>query len=310
MAGEDPARIARIHLRAAVGAAKRLAAGKDEPDTLHDFRVALRRLRSVLRAYPTALHRVRHAHRRRLKRLARATNAARDADVQLGLLCDFHSSTAVTTLRAAIEHDRRRASKILCATTAPALLALAPRLRAALRQSPVAGNTALRLRVDTGARALELVERLAGQLAALSRPDDHAAVHAARITGKRLRYLLEPWAEAERGAALAVRRLKRFQDDSGALCDRYLLLERVAAGLAGEICRRAIGPACRGGGRDAWAMLAAALGRDIARRHRALQRDYATEEAQWLRPVRRLAGQWAKSGGAARVQRGNGDADS
>lgn len=293
MAGDDPAGIARTHLRAAVAAARRLAAGKDDPDTLHDFRVALRRLRSLLRSYPAVLRRGRHAHRRRLRRLARATNAARDADVQLELLRARRPSAAVTALRAAIERDRHRAGKRLRKKIGPGLLALAARLRADLRRSAGTRQPAADARAEAGVRGLGLIEQLSAQLAALSSPADRAAVHAARITGKRLRYLLEPWAGSERAAALAVRRLRRFQDDSGALCDRFLLLERVVAGPAGDTPSRAIGPLRRAAGRDAWTALANLLRRDIARRYGLLRRDYATDSASWLRPVRRLAGQWA-----------------
>src|SRR5580765_6278481 len=56
----------------------------DDPDALHDFRVALRRLRSCLRSYreqvkPSVGRRL----RRRLRRMARTTGASRDLEVQL-----------------------------------------------------------------------------------------------------------------------------------------------------------------------------------------------------------------------------------
>jgi CHAD domain-containing protein len=283
-----PGRSARAQLRAATRAARRLARGNDDPEVLHDLRVALRRLRSLLRSHPALLAHGRHAHRRRLKRLARATNPARDADVLLALLGRYRTAGA-RDLGAAIAQERVRAYEQLRAEVIPGLLALAPRLESALRPALPAGAVAA-VRREAGARAGELLARFAAQLAALAAPDDHAGVHAARITGKRLRYLLEPWTASDTAAAQAVKRLKRFQDDSGALCDRYLLLDRAVAAVAAAVRRRALGPVRKGAAGDAGAALAAAIGRDIARCHRALRRDYAMESSAWLRPMRRFAG--------------------
>lgn len=289
MARVGPARSARAHLRVATRAARCLAKEAEDPEVLHDLRVALRRLRSLLRLHPALLQRSRHAHRRRLKRLACATNAARDADVLLALLGNYRAATA-GGLGETIAQQRTRAYERVRAEVVPGLLALAPRLESALRPLRPAALAVAEARRAAGKRAGELIKRLTGQLAALSSPDDHSGVHAARITGKRLRYLLEPWTAIEPDAELAVKRLKRFQDDSGALCDRYLLLDRATASVAAAVRRRALGSA-RGHSQDnAAAALAAAIGRDISRRHRALRRDYARESSSWLRPIRRFAG--------------------
>src|SRR6267143_2102715 len=59
----------------------------DDTDALHDFRVAMRRLRSTLRAYQPQLARLVPAKlRRRLRDLARATGEARDVEVQISWL--------------------------------------------------------------------------------------------------------------------------------------------------------------------------------------------------------------------------------
>src|SRR5438034_4318112 len=59
----------------------------DEPDdveALHDFRVAVRRLRSWLRAFKGPLRgSVSGRHRDTLRAVARATNAGRDAEVHV-----------------------------------------------------------------------------------------------------------------------------------------------------------------------------------------------------------------------------------
>src|ERR1700738_2882074 len=64
----------------------------DDPsdaDALHDFRVALRRVRGWLRAFRPHLDDwVRRRTRRRLSRIADASNAGRDTEVQLSWLHD------------------------------------------------------------------------------------------------------------------------------------------------------------------------------------------------------------------------------
>src|SRR5258708_4565997 len=56
----------------------------DDPEALHDFRVAVRRLRSWLRAYKEPLRgSVSGKHRDVLRAVAHATNAGRDAEVHV-----------------------------------------------------------------------------------------------------------------------------------------------------------------------------------------------------------------------------------
>src|SRR4051794_1842066 len=67
-------------LERASTAARRL--DKDDPEALHDFRVALRRLRTHQKAYQDVLGRAATKKlRKRLKKIARATNASRDVEV-------------------------------------------------------------------------------------------------------------------------------------------------------------------------------------------------------------------------------------
>src|SRR5207253_1666114 len=67
----------------------RVACGRlaalDDVEALHDFRVALRRVRSALRSFRSELgDAVPKKLQRRLRDVTRATGAARDAEVQLG----------------------------------------------------------------------------------------------------------------------------------------------------------------------------------------------------------------------------------
>jgi CHAD domain-containing protein len=66
-------------------ASARLRLGRpDDPEALHDFRVAIRRLRSSIRAWRDVLdNAVSPRVLRRLRRLARATSESRDLEVHL-----------------------------------------------------------------------------------------------------------------------------------------------------------------------------------------------------------------------------------
>src|SRR5262249_8405742 len=74
--------IALARLDDAASAATRLNDPADR-EALHDFRVAIRKLRVTVRAYPGGRDVVAAKQRRRLRRLARVTNPARDAEVQI-----------------------------------------------------------------------------------------------------------------------------------------------------------------------------------------------------------------------------------
>ncbi len=70
-----------------IGLAKRRMADPLDTEALHDFRVALRRLRSCTRAYRTQLQgSVSKQMRRRLRNLTLTTNTGRDAEVHLSWL--------------------------------------------------------------------------------------------------------------------------------------------------------------------------------------------------------------------------------
>ena len=91
-ADEGIRRVAIALLDAAIAASVRLEDPNDR-ESLHDFRVALRRLRSWLRAFRADLRgTVRRKHRRRLRAVSRAAGAARDAEVHVAWLRDAEES--------------------------------------------------------------------------------------------------------------------------------------------------------------------------------------------------------------------------
>ena len=77
-----------VHLDSAAEACRRLKDPHDA-EALHDFRVALRRLRSLARAYKPFLHEYLPVKlRRRVKSLAAGTGVARDREVQIAWIND------------------------------------------------------------------------------------------------------------------------------------------------------------------------------------------------------------------------------
>jgi CHAD domain-containing protein len=104
LTAEEGARVVALGLLSeASKAADELAPGSDD-EVLHEFRVALRRLRSALRAFRSWLDGgVRSRHEERLKKIARSTNQARDAGVQLAWLRTKREALASGRQRAGLE---------------------------------------------------------------------------------------------------------------------------------------------------------------------------------------------------------------
>jgi len=240
-------RIALDELERAGAARAALARGGD-PEALHDFRVALRRLRSHLRAYETDLDgAVGRGVRRRLRKLAAATNPGRDAEVGATLALRLAEDGGIAERRAAGALAQRletRRDEIYAHVDAELLARfdrLADRLREAL------STWRVEVRLDGGGAIDELPrpfraalgevlgEHAAILLEALDRVRaEHRAedAHRARIEAKRLRYLLEPLGARLPGAPDAVKLLKRLQDLLGDANDLVVLAGELAAEAA------------------------------------------------------------------------------
>jgi CHAD domain-containing protein len=251
-AAEAVRRLALAYLDLADAAAARLLEPQDpeDPEALHDFRVALRRLRSCLRAYRDVLgDALSKKHLRRLRRLGRATNAGREAEVALAWV-EKRLGRVRRGQRPALEAlagELREAKAAAYSRVKGEVVEDYRRLAAGLRRRLAAYEIAVDLtREETpptlaaavGPRLRDHASRLAADLGAVTAPDD-AQLHRARISGKRLRYLLEPLrAELEPVAAL-LERLKRLQDLLGELHDLQVLGGLVAERLASAAAERA-----------------------------------------------------------------------
>ena len=235
--------LAMAYLDEAESARQRMVAGRDE-EALHDFRVALRRLRSCLRAYrPFFADTVRGRDRRAVREVAAATGAARDLEVQVAWLAGASGLTRDAAAGARRLLKRLRQAGRLANREA---LRSAHRLPA-LREQVAPGfsrycdeidrNHPLRT-VTCAAAAAELagpaIDELEAALGRIGPGGDSAAIHETRIAGKRIRYLFEPYRDAAPGGAALLRQLRRFQDQMGELHDLDVLLALAREPPSGE----------------------------------------------------------------------------
>ncbi|HEV7589350.1 MAG TPA: CHAD domain-containing protein [Longimicrobium sp.] len=232
-------RLALAFLDDAEAAHQRLERGADD-EALHDFRVAVRRLRSTVRGYREALEgSTGGGDRRRLSELADATAAARDLEVHvawLGKRLDdlpegerARAWTLLNDMRVELSRAEERLRRQVAKDFPRERWRLARRLRFYQVRMDVdapAGGAPLasaftRLVLD---HAADLERRLA----AVRSIDDQEEAHRARIAAKRLRYLVEPVQAELEGASDVIRRIKKLQDVLGEMHDADVLLARLA----------------------------------------------------------------------------------
>jgi CHAD domain-containing protein/CYTH domain-containing protein len=266
---DEPApRAARVIALELLGALEHerdgLAAHERDAEALHDFRVALRRVRSWIRAWrPELAGSVPRGARRRLRRIARESNAARDAEVIIEWIGESSGALparargAANWLRKRFERQQREAEVSLEAMLSRDFAAARDRLEDRLRRYRVTMHVEEGVQATTFAAAASALlrgeaGRLRERLDAVRSVDDHREAHRARISGKRLRYLFEPLAPHVEGGAALVAKLKGLQDALGALHDAHIwlvLLRDVVTELAAEkgrrLARDLLGPARR-----------------------------------------------------------------
>lgn len=226
----EAARLCRGLLAEAVKKSKRLAKGK--PEALHDFRVAVRRLRTQLSLHRELLGRAAAKKiRRRLRALFRETSHARDLEALSERLRALGGAGEDwTAAERSLELEGRAALKKAARRQPARLRKLAADLEDRLREAqPGAGDWASAL----AAAAAKARRRFEVSLAA-ARTLDEASVHEARKAGKSLRYALEPAAEFDPVARKEAASLKSLQDLVGACRDLSLLESRLRReGFAG-----------------------------------------------------------------------------
>ena len=204
-----------------------------DASALHDFRVSIRRLRSTLRAWRDVLGgAVRDKDLRRLRRVARSTGDARDAEVLLAWIARAAEHLPAAHRPAAEWLSRRvepRTRDADLSASVERFIEAADSLSRRLKhvRPPPSGET---FGEAIAARIREQATAVAAWLARVETPADAPLAHRARIEGKRLRYLLEPLRDTPGAeSADALKALKRFQDILGELNDALVASQVVRA---------------------------------------------------------------------------------
>ncbi|HYD51081.1 MAG TPA: CHAD domain-containing protein [Gemmatimonadaceae bacterium] len=217
-----------------VEAARERLRASDDEHAVHDVRVALRRLRSWVRAWRRVLRGAKPRWSRRvLGELAALAAPLRDREVQRALLESLGPELAprerpgmrLLATRLADEPEARArladAMDERWATVRPRLLDLWSVFDARVRLDGHSADPRLSESIA------EAVHRHASELEAalLEIEQGPESAHAARIAGKRLRYLLEPIGGQEPAVAPILKRLRGLQDELGSINDLAVLAD-------------------------------------------------------------------------------------
>lgn len=238
-------------------------------EEVHDFRVALRRLRSWIRAASDLLEAdLPRAQRAALRRFARRAGAARDAQVEWQWLTAPGEPFAAPAARAAQWLAGQRLAiyaaerERLQERVADRWPALAAALAGALASS---GDADASLETLGAHLSSVLAQHLASAHAALERIEHRtqvAVIHRARIKVKRLRYLVEAVDAQTPAGERALRVLRVLQDTLGELHDAHVITLQLEPLLVPR--RRGHTPAGRPALRDLRALRAAVRRRELA----------------------------------------------
>lgn len=238
------ARTQALQLVGRINSASRLLAdGKDE-DALHQFRVALRRLRTFLRAYDPYLT-ITKKMQSTLRRLAKRTNAARDLEVSIAWLKTQRPDLSVRErlgLDLLLEDLERLCDETYKGVRDRVLQEWKPIERELTRslKSTVKDGVVIQTFAEASAELVrEYSYRLEMGLSQLERWQTQEVAHRARIRGKRLRYLLEPVRPTVPSVQSALTALKRLQDDLGLLNDLTVILGRLSQAAESFSAKRA-----------------------------------------------------------------------
>ncbi len=233
---------ARLLCRAYGSQAAHAADGIDLPgqlgiDARHDLRVALRRLRVTLLAYRLPLEECRPEKlARRAAALARRVGVMRNRDVHR-LLLESVGIARTLPQRAVLEQLHQPDTEHVSDAEAVAALRrrwqrFEIRLKAALETWQEAHRLSGQQHAlpFSGAAATALdgaASQLERRWAAISGPDDLAAMHSARLAIKAVRYLIAPLADADAGIDTTRKALHAAQSLLGDLNDAWTLREQL-----------------------------------------------------------------------------------
>ncbi len=254
----EGARVVALALCAdAADAAERVAGGAGD-EALHDFRVAVRRLRSALRVWKPALDgALRKEDERRLRRTARAAGPPRDAESILAWLAEVRPSLA-DAYHEALDwlcerlEDRGRREDGRRAAAAARFGALAPGLARRLASRGGAAGIADTFGAALAAALRAQARALRDALGKVASAEDVAGARLARLEATRLANLLDPIRGTPRvDAEAAARAIAALQGLLGELRSAHLASAEIASArvewAAERSRRRRLGNGARGG---------------------------------------------------------------
>jgi len=225
--------------------------GREDDEALHDFRVALRRLRTHLETHRDHLGKRRaNKLRKRLSELVSATNLSRDYEVQRDWIeRQIRSDTVSPSQREGLGliltefcgSGENGANRKDLAPIRKHFAEIGERFRKRRWSVPEHGRSqdapTQSVVVVTQAALRKHAAKLRGQLNEIDSVDSVRATHRARLAVKRLRYILEPLSKAIPDARDVIVELKAMQDTLGALRDLQILQMQIAlaAGFRGRV---------------------------------------------------------------------------
>jgi CHAD domain-containing protein len=222
-------RIAIGNLDRAAQAAERFRISED-PESLHDFRVGLRRLRATVRGYRERLDGVVPKKlRRALREMAEASTLARDTEVQLGWLQGRHDSLRQSERAGYRWLHRHWQAQLLTEYLQlheridSEFAGLDRRLRSRL-EAPIETDDDAQAMEEVVAESLgQLLPVFADSLNSLAESMDSQLIHPPRLIGKRLRYQIDPFSREIENARELSKALGKLQDLLGDIHDRQVL---------------------------------------------------------------------------------------
>jgi triphosphatase len=242
-AGEVAFAILRRHFAAMLAHEPGVRLGED-PEQLHDMRVATRRLRAALKLYAEVLPKRAERYERDLRFIAKALGEVRDLDVHLERLTEEASRNGevpeevLAVLAERRDEAHRRMLRALDSSRYERFVAT---FSGTLRRgrSPSPGGPIVEVAPDLVRRRYKKVRKDVEALAEDSPPEDF---HDLRKKGKRLRYALEPLQGIYgKPAEKMVKLLKTIQDELGDHQDLVVAAELMEElGVAGDLPPRAV----------------------------------------------------------------------
>lgn len=205
-------------------------------EALHRFRVALRRLRTLLKSYRSEFDPGAKLQSQ-LKRLSDSTNLARDQEVLIvwieslrGLLTIPEEAINAIVIGLRDQTIGGSGAEVDYAAVKKRWQKISTRLSSRLSHSSGHASSGSDSRFDkvSGELIQHLADQLQQKLQDFWADENIAAVHAARIAGKRLRYTLEPLNDSVAPVQGALALLSRLQDEMGTMNDRAVFVHQLS----------------------------------------------------------------------------------